>query len=92
MFTGFAVRMIAWLVAGLLYRQLAAPRAGRPAASAALRGNALAAFAAPTLQHKPTALGGHPLAEAMAAGALEVARLKCPFHGSLLWVTPSATA
>jgi len=46
--------------------------------------NALATLGATTLQNKPTGLGGHPLAEAMATGALEIAGLKCPFHGSLL--------
>jgi len=48
-------------------------------------GNALAPLGATTLQNKTTGLGGHPLAEAVASGALEVARLKCPFHGSLLF-------
>jgi len=47
--------------------------------------NALATLGATTLQNKPTGLGGHPLAEAMATGALEIAGLKCPFHGSLLF-------
>lgn len=49
-----------------------------------LGGNALAPLGATTLQNKPTSLGGHPLTEAVATGALEIARLKCPFHGSLL--------
>jgi hypothetical protein len=46
---------------------------------------ALAALGAPTPQHKAAGLGGHPLTEAVAPGALEVARLKCPFHGILLF-------
>ena len=53
--------------------------------STKLGGNALAALGATALQNKPAGLGGHPLAEAVATGALEIARLKCPLHGSLLF-------
>ena len=46
---------------------------------------ALAALGAATLEHQAAGLGRHPLAEAVAAGALQVTGLECPFHGNLLW-------
>jgi len=46
--------------------------------------NTLAALGPTALEHQPASLGGHPLAEAVAMGTLDVAWLKCPLHGSLL--------
>ena len=44
-------------------------------------GQTLAALGAAALQHQSARPCGHPLAEAMLVGALDVAGLKSPLHG-----------
>lgn len=54
--------------------------------------NALAPLGPSPLEHQAAGLGRHALAEAMTTGALQIARLERPLHGSLLYLVSRSAA
>jgi len=46
----------------------------------------LAALAPTAPENKAASFSGHPLAEAVPVSPFHIARLKCPFHGTLLLI------